>query len=392
MKILKRILLTSTSFLSFSLTTTYSINRNFITYCSIDNYNNTYNYYNNSNILSSLNNNKTSLIPSYRSYQSTMSHFNYNNIGNSSAPSFTSVYPLHILNDNYCHIISLKNPHEVAVVDPGDGHAVANYLAARNLTLKLILITHKHHDHIGGIPHLVRVYPDATIYATGYEEIPYTTKEARDQEVFFFDNLKIKTFHVPCHTRGHVLFYITENNEGLHNVAKIEHKRNIHSLSDLPTENVQAIENSMNSNEEALQSISSSLTSTPPLLFTGDTLFIGGCGRFFEGTSEEMSQNMLNILQFPLNTLIFCAHEYTESNFKFLASLSDFKAANRIYKRYLEIKKLRHEGNITVPSNLLHEISYNLFLTCHNKDVINYFNVANGNESIRILRELKNNF
>ena len=105
---------------------------------------------------------------------------------------------------------------------------------------------------------------------------------------------KIKVIETPCHTLGHISFVVDGTMDGLN----------------------------------------------PPVLFPGDTLFVGGCGRFFEGTAAQMLKNMDQYRELSPDTLVCPAHEYTESNFKFLASVDP-----ELQKSYEEIKARRAAGN-----------------------------------------------
>ena len=121
----------------------------------------------------------------------------------------------------------------------------------------------------------------------------------------------------------------------------------------------------------------------------GDTLFVGGCGRFFEGTPAQMLNNMDKFATLPDDTLVCCAHEYTESNFKFLASID----AARCGARYEEIRALRAGFEPTVPSTIGDEKRYNLFMNCREESVQSSVDCAGSPENTMArLRELKNSF
>jgi hydroxyacylglutathione hydrolase len=129
----------------------------------------------------------------------------------------------------------------------------------------------------------------------------------------------IHVMHTPCHTKGHVAYVLLD--------AEDEKQAG--------------------------------------LLFPGDTLFVGGCGRFFEGSASDMLHNMNRFAQLHPQTAIFCAHEYTESNYKFLVSVDKALCSGR----YEEVLHLRKQAipEPTVPSTIAQELETNLFMRCHEK-------------------------
>ena len=143
-------------------------------------------------------------------------------------------------------------------------------------------------------------FPGIKIVSTKYEETPAYTDLVGEGDEFALGDLKVSVLYTPCHTRGHVVYFITG-------------------------------------------------PSGSPILCSGDTLFVGGCGRFFEGTAEEMLNNMDRLAELPADTFVCCAHEYTSGNYKFNASvdpelcgaryatIQDMRAANEgAKKQYAE--------------------------------------------------------
>lgn len=100
-----------------------------------------------------------------------------------------------------------------------------------------------------------------------------------------------------------------------------------------------------------------------PIVCTGDTLFVGGCGRFFEGTAEEMLTNMDRLGELPRDALVCCAHEYTEGNFKFLAHVD----ADLCGPKYGIVQEQRQRNEATVPSTIGEELDFNLFMQCRSE-------------------------
>lgn len=128
-------------------------------------------------------------------------------------------------------------------------------------------------------------------------------------------------------------------------------------------------------------------TAAAGILFSGDTLFVGGCGKFFEGTPEDMLQNMRRINTLPADTLVFCAHEYTVSNFKFLKSVDPgLKSA------YDDMVALRVAGKPTVPTTIGAEKEHNLFFRCDDPAVQALVNQPSPELAMKVLRAMKNSF
>jgi hydroxyacylglutathione hydrolase len=123
------------------------------------------------------------------------------------------------------------------------------------------------------------------------------------------------------------------------------------------------------------------------ILFSGDTLFVGGCGKFFEGTPEEMLQNMRRINTLPNDTVVFCAHEYTVSNFNFLKSVDP-----SLESAYEAMAVLRAAGKPTVPTTIGAEKNHNLFFRCDDPAVQILVDQPSPELTMKTLRAMKNAF
>ncbi len=230
-----------------------------------------------------------------------------------------AIYPLPVLQDNIIWL--LVRGSEVVVVDPAVSNPVANWIEDKRLNLKAILQTHHHQDHIGGSLELKRRWPQANIIASkaDIDRIPFQTLSVCDGDEITLLDIKIKILEVPAHTNAHVAYYIHEKRDQM-----------------------------------------------PPVLFCGDTLFGAGCGKIFEGTYKDMYQSLQRIKALPLNTKIYCAHEYTEDNLLWANSL---EPKNRlISKRLEEVRRTRGEGLLTLPSSIQEEMNTNLFLLAQSPD------------------------
>lgn len=249
-----------------------------------------------------------------------------------------------MFNDNYGYLLVKPGTKEALVVDPGDGQAILRATQDLGLTLTTALCTHKHGDHVGGNLVLREAVPDLNIIATKYEAIPCANHLVGEGDVISFGDLRIRTFYTPCHTAGHVVYFVDREHpaEDGHNT---------------------------------------------PLLFCGDTLFVGGCGRFFEGTADQMLANMDKLATLPGDTQVFCAHEYTESNFKFLAHID-----TSLSTKYQEIQNIRRQRKSTVPSTIGEELRTNLFMQCRDERVQALVGQSDAVSTMYELRNLKNKF
>ena len=123
-------------------------------------------------------------------------------------------------------------------------------------------------------------------------------------------------------------------------------------------------------------------------MLLGDTLFVGGCGRFFEGTAAEMLLNMDRLSALPPESLVYCAHEYTESNYKFLAHVDPATCS----ARYVGIQNTRASGLPTVPTTIHDEIESNLFMHCRTQRLQEKLGTSSAEETMAKLRQMKNDF
>lgn len=253
--------------------------------------------------------------------------------------------------DNYGYIFVDRDTNLAGTVDPAEPEAVIKRIESLNVNYQSLLCTHKHNDHAGGNELMKQRFPDLNIIGTKYEHIPAVTAPAGDGDIFTLGNLKIETIYTPCHTKGHVCYLITKEN--------------------VPGDTT-----------------TSGIDNTP-ILFSGDTLFVGGCGRFFEGTATDMLQNMDRLAQLPPETLVFCAHEYTQSNYNFLYSLDPIN----MKEKFDSILHLRSQGIPTIPSTIREELRFNLFMRCRDPYVQELAKQPGDPVgTMGTLRGLKNNF
>ena len=216
--------------------------------------------------------------------------------------------------DNYIWLLTAGGK-ACAVVDPGDEDPVLEVLEKQGLELRYILLTHHHPDHSGGIPTLIERY-QARVFGPDDERVPFVDQVCRDGDRIRLPDLKAEfaVLEVPAHTRSHIAFY----------------------------------------GENAL--------------FSGDTLFSLGCGRFFEGTAADMQKSMDKLATLPADTKVYCGHECTQANAAFALQVEPDNPALKTRAR--EVDRLRASGQITLPASLDDELATNPFLrTCEDSVV-----------------------
>jgi hydroxyacylglutathione hydrolase len=244
-----------------------------------------------------------------------------------------------ILADNYAYLIHDDEAGTVLAVDPAEPTPVLAAIAESGSTLTHILCTHHHWDHAGGNRGMLDVWPDAQVVGSGEdaEKIEGISLRVAHKETRTFGGLNARILAVPCHTRGHVAYLF----------------------------------------EDAL--------------FCGDTLFVAGCGRFFEGNAREMHEALNGILgSLPGETRVYCGHEYTVSNLAFALHIEPHNDAARAKMAWA--RKRREEGRSTVPSTLAEEKTYNPFMRVDEADVQRACSSQDSVEVMARLRELKNDF
>ncbi len=244
------------------------------------------------------------------------------------------------LNDNYSYLIYEKNSKMVAIVDPSD-FKTCDRIINKYEKLDFILNTHHHADHVDGNQKLKKKYNSKVIgFKKDKERIPGIDIVLEDNQEFEIGNLSFKIIFIPGHTKGHIAFYFEKEN----------------------------------------------------VIFTGDTLFSLGCGRVFEGSHEDMFNSLNKLKVLPLETKIYCGHEYTRKNLDFCLkydtenpSLTE-KAKSVIFN----VKK----GLPTIPTTLKEELNTNIFLRCNNLKLKKVLNLEHSSdlELFSKLRDLKDDF
>ena len=243
------------------------------------------------------------------------------------------------LNDNYSYVCYDENK-DAFVVDPSEFKPVHKCLEDNNLNLKFVLNTHHHFDHVGGNSELKKKYNCKIVGSKlDKDRIPEIDILLTEGDLWNFKKNTAEVMEIPGHTTGHIAFYFM--------------------------------------NEK--------------IVFTGDTLFALGCGRLFEGTPEMMWNSLKKLKKLPDDTKIYCGHEYTLSNAKFLQSVIP---NDLIDKKVEQLKKLEIDKTPSIPSTIKEEKELNLFFQSDNDSLKLQLNIKNktDEETFAYLRNLKDNF
>jgi len=244
------------------------------------------------------------------------------------------------LQDNY--IWAVHDDRHAVVVDPGEAAPVLSFLKAQNLQLGAILCTHRHLDHIGGIAELREVY-NVPVYGRRHPNNPHITHDLRESDSLALDTpgILFDIIEVPGHLDDHIAYL------------------------------------------------------APEILFCGDVLFGGGCGRNFEGTKAQLHHSLQRLARLPGNTRVYCAHEYTAANLRFALACEPGNPA--LQQRIAMTTELRAANQITLPSTIALENATNPFLRCTQPEIIRTLQQRGLTDTSELgvftaLREWKNRF
>uniref|UniRef100_A0A8C6CHJ2 Hydroxyacylglutathione hydrolase, mitochondrial n=1 Tax=Moschus moschiferus TaxID=68415 RepID=A0A8C6CHJ2_MOSMO len=247
------------------------------------------------------------------------------------------------LTDNYMYLLIDEDTKEAAIVDPVQPQKVVETVRKHGVKLTTVLTTHHHWDHAGGNEKLVKLEPGLKVYG-GDDRIGALTHKVTHLSTLQVGSLNIKCLWTPCHTSGHICYFVTKPN-----------------------------------------------SPEPPAVFTGDTLFVAGCGKFYEGTADEMYKALLEVLgRLPPDTRVYCGHEYTINNLKFARHVEPNNTA--IQEKLAWAKEKYSIGEPTVPSTIAEEFTYNPFMRVREKTVQQHVGETDPVTTMRAIRKEKDQF
>ncbi len=257
-----------------------------------------------------------------------------------------AIIPVPQLSDNYAYLVVDDASKECGVVDCAEADKVLAAVKQHGLKLVAVLPTHYHFDHVGGNEDIVRAVPGLRVYGARGENgrIPAQTNEVDDGSTVEIGSLKGRVIGIPAHTNGHIAYYFPQLNA----------------------------------------------------VFTGDTLFIAGCGRVFEGKAQTMVNSLAKLAALPDSTQVYCGHEYTEKNLRFALTLEPSNQA--LKSKHEWAVKTRAEGKYTIPSTIGEEKQINPFLRTDNDELranLKKIDPSLANDRVAIFakaRELKDRF
>jgi hydroxyacylglutathione hydrolase len=249
------------------------------------------------------------------------------------------VIPVPCLSDNYAYLVHDEASRDAFVVDPSEAQPVIAALTQNNLRLVAILNTHHHMDHVGGNEDLLAACGAMPVYAHSSDQgrVPGQTVPVEEGKSFRAAGFEVNVLHIPGHTLGAVGYVV----------------------------------------EDAV--------------FTGDTLFVGGCGRLFEGTPAQMYESLSGKLgRLPPSTRVYCGHEYTVSNLRFAvhAEPDNRAAADKL----VVAQAMRERGEHTVPSTIGEELATNPFMRCDQPSIAARFPGATAADVLGAVRKAKDVF
>ncbi|XP_021256205.1 probable hydrolase PNKD isoform X4 [Numida meleagris] len=256
------------------------------------------------------------------------------------------IVPIPVLSNNYSYLVIDTDSGRAAVVDPSDPLAVQAAIEEEGVMLEAILCTHKHWDHSGGNAALLQRHGSCKVYGSAIDAIPELTHPVGDKEKLSVGCLTFEALATPGHTVGHTAFVLDAGPFG-----------------------------------------------GPPCLFSGDLLFLAGCGRLFEGSAETMLASLDAAVGLGEDTLLWPGHEYALECLSFARLLELDNPA--LEQKLLWATQQRQEKRSTCPSTLGEERTYNPFLRTHRRELHEALGLQRGSGEhhdafrARVLREVR---
>ena len=244
-----------------------------------------------------------------------------------------SIITVPALGDNLIYLYRY-NQSDCLAVDPSECPSVLRTLKEEALSLKMILVTHHHWDHTGGNVELKRK-TGCKIIGADKQRIPGIDQIVDDGQILSVGEAKIRVIATPGHTSTSVCYYVPPSGDNKSGI-----------------------------------------------LWTGDTLFVGGCGRLFEGDAQVMWESLQKLASLLDDTLVYCGHDYTLENYEFALSIEPDNQAVR-----QRLNNIRQTGR-TVPSTVLQERTTNVFLRAGTPEVKAALNMPQAKD-VAVFAELR---
>ncbi|KAL2048189.1 hypothetical protein N7G274_000100 [Stereocaulon virgatum] len=241
--------------------------------------------------------------------------------------------------NNYAYLVKDDKTNDAVIIDPANPPEVAPVVKEQidggKINLTAIMNTHHHWDHAGGNKKMLSQFKDVPVI--GGKNCEAVTKTPKHDETFRIGSgITVKALHTPCHTQDSICWFMEDGDERV--------------------------------------------------VFTGDTLFIGGCGRFFEGSPTEMNTALNKTLAaLPNDTKVYPGHEYTKQNVKFLTTVLQTEPVMKL-QSFAENNK-ETQGKFTIGD----EKQYNVFMRLSDPTVQKATGKSNEVDVMGALREMKNN-
>jgi len=243
--------------------------------------------------------------------------------------------------DNFGVLIHDAGSGATALIDAPEEAAILAAIERTGWKPSVLLITHHHADHVeANLSLKQRFNLEILGPAAEAEKIPGIDRKLKDGEVFQFGGEPVHVISTPGHTAGHVSYHLPQSK----------------------------------------------------LAFTADTLFALGCGRLFECKPPVMYESLKKLAALPLDTVVYCGHEYTQSNARFALTIDPTNSA--LKERAAEIDRLRADGKPTLPTTIGAELATNPFLRWHDPVIRKNLGMekASDVEVFAEIRKRKDNF
>uniref|UniRef100_A0A182N0L4 hydroxyacylglutathione hydrolase n=1 Tax=Anopheles dirus TaxID=7168 RepID=A0A182N0L4_9DIPT len=256
------------------------------------------------------------------------------------------------LKDNFMYLLVCNATRQAAVVDPVEPDRVLEVAREQGCQLNQLLTTHHHWDHAGGNEALCARYREnpawgeLSVYGGDDDRIGGLTHRVRQDDTFTVGRLRVRCLSTPCHTTSHICYYVQGAEDG----------------------------------------------DGPGAVFTGDTLFLAGCGRFFEGTPQQMYDALIGQLSsLPDETRVYCGHEYAVQNLRFGATVEPDNADTRALLEQAQQADLEGRRAL-VPSTIGQEKRINVFMRVHQPTVQAFVDRTTPLDTMQALRAAKDKF